>query len=43
MSVGYNLVIMERPTTDRSKRGLSCEEVNPAAQSRIRKELVAYV
>ena len=41
--LALSLVIMERPTADSQERGLCCEEVNPAAQSRIRKELVAYV
>ena len=35
------LVKMERPTTVRSSAGYAANEVNPAAQSRIRKELVA--
>jgi len=37
------LVIMERPTAVSQWRGLRCEEVNPAAQCRIRKEPVAHV
>src|SRR5437660_2345 len=32
---------MERPIANRGNRGLRCEEVNRAAQSRIREELVA--
>ena len=34
---GELLVKMERPTTESQLRGLRCEEVNSAAQRRIRK------